>query len=227
MKEVYIHVGYPKCASTFLQRNVFPYMNVHLISKFPDNIYNSEHHDYTAISKIKEGKNLITNEQLTGNAYRNMNYASGFDIIDRLKLLYPDAGIILVRRDKDKWLKSLYKQFCSDTKKAKFVSSYQDWYDNHLEHDLLRFDEYEEKVRKLFDRTLVIWFEDFCRDNDRAIKQICDFIGIEFPYNYDRTRRNVALNDNQLKFVKLSGKLGIHLITDKYVLALFRRMNSI
>jgi len=226
MKEVYIHVGYPKCASSFLQRNVFPYLkNVNFIYNRVENKYGILYPHFVSLCELYEGKNLISCEQLTGNSFVHNKYCNGFEIAERLKRLYHNAGIIIIRRNKDLWLRSLYKQFCSDARRAKCVSGYQDWYDNHLDHNLLRFDEYEKKVRELFDEVLVIRFEEFCRDNDKGIEKICDFIGVDFPYDYDRSRRNVALNNNQLKFIRLSGKIGVYKFTNKYMLGFFRRMN--
>ena len=95
--EIYFHVGLPKTASTFLQRQVFP--------KFGDIQFVKKHqfkkHD-KIIQKTNTEKILLSTELNLGKPYvdkKVINFAEK----------HPEAKTILVLRRQDKWLQSKYK----------------------------------------------------------------------------------------------------------------------
>ena len=224
-KELYIHIGYPKCASTFLQKNVFPYMKeVNFIHKNPIGTYNDE---TILLSELKEGKNLISYEGLSGPTDTiDENYGSQCKTLRKLKLLYPDAKIILVKRIKSRWLKSLYKQFISHPVRANMCKDYDDWYENILNKNILNTDDYIATLEDTFESVLILDFGDLVINNDLFIQKICKFMQVSLPSNYNRKRSNVRLNDRQLGLIRLLGKLKIPTCINKITTLIIRKINE-
>ena len=225
-EEVFIHVGYPKCGSTFLQSNVFPYMTgVHFIHKFMWNQYGWVHPHFVFECALHDGMNLISSESLTGSMSVHDCYADGFVLMDRLKKVYPDAHVILVERERESWLSSLYQQFLADAGASQFIGGYDDWYQNHLNHDILRFDEYRARLVDVFDDVLLLDFDMLRRDTNRFINRICEFMDVGFPEGYVREPAKTRLTDRQLRLVRFFGRFGFNHFSNRYVLGLLRRLS--
>lgn len=124
-KNIIIHIGMPKSASTFLQKMVFPNLtDVHyctyrnpLFSITRDlefmhkdlvNIaeYRKKADDY--IEQIKENNILISNEMIFGNPWHN--FMNHYDMAELLKLIFPTAKILVIIRKQDDFLASCYLQ---------------------------------------------------------------------------------------------------------------------
>lgn len=223
--EVFIHVGYPKCASTFLQKNVFPFLkDVHFIHKYMKNLYGVDHPHFVSMCRLLPGKNLISSEILTGGFSIHDFYCDGKEMLERLKRLYPDAGIIIIYRNRDDWLQSMYQQFMANPFQNRHCRNYDAWYVSHLKHELLDVEGYIKKAQELFSRVLVIPFEQFREDNDWGVDEICRFMDVESLKNYKKGREMVRLNSRQLGLIRLFSRLGFPSFANRYVLGVMRRL---
>jgi len=194
MKEVYIHVGLPRTATTFLQNEVFPKLKLNYLLYLP------------LKGNIVDGKNLISDESLAGYSYIiGSNNASNKDIAKRLHDLYPKAKIIVVFREKNKWLKSFYKQFLVESERRKLVKNYEDWYAKVYGDKFLEFKEYENYLKELFDDVLVLHFEEFKKDHKKFVKNICDFIGVKVP-EYKIKKVNISFSEKHYRFLRFCDK---------------------
>ncbi len=132
-KNIIIHIGFPKALSTFLQKNIFPFMpstyfegkyrsNDNPITKIIRDIISNKNplnFDYAKkkerlekfIDKIGEDNIIISFEALFG-CYSN-NYRDRKFIIDLLKIFFPDVKILVILRRQDDFIESLYKQMLS------------------------------------------------------------------------------------------------------------------
>ncbi|MEX2596738.1 MAG: sulfotransferase domain-containing protein, partial [Salibacteraceae bacterium] len=121
--EVFIHVGIPKTGSTFLQKKVFkninhldyykshPYLAERVDSipnmSFSDDIDDLSNEITEYISKNSIKKLLISNESLFGHPLHNfLNHEL---IIRNLKVIFPNAKILVVIRNQIDFFESLYK----------------------------------------------------------------------------------------------------------------------
>jgi len=132
MKDVFIHVGLHKTASTFLQEKVFSHLTSvsyltrpytqhnHAFNKLQyadDSLYTpSELID--ALSKVKEDRILISDEALSGVPI-TLGMINRSMIAKRLKGIFPDAKILLFIRGQkamllshyNMWVKGYYKGY--------------------------------------------------------------------------------------------------------------------
>ena len=94
--ENYYHIGLCKTGTTFLQKNVFP--------KIKDiNFISSYSHERDKRCNIT----LYSYEKLTGSPMWHDWYAT-YDLLQRIPT---DSNIILVLRDKKKWVRSNYVHY--------------------------------------------------------------------------------------------------------------------
>jgi hypothetical protein len=131
VRDIYIHVGFPKTGTTFLQRRCFPKLKgVHVVRYHQDvgltgllrtlwrivdayplfvdmDKHRSEVNQF--LQGVPQDKLLITLESLAGNALRG--FRENAQATESLRELFPSAKIILTIRRQDTFLESLYRQF--------------------------------------------------------------------------------------------------------------------
>jgi len=166
---IIIHVGLHRTASTFLQREVFPKMkSINFICQ--DNM---PLRDLVLNAYLSHGKvNLISEEGLSGYSQKTIKQATRAQIAKRLSKLFPDAEIILVTRNVDDWLLSMYKAFCN-----KPSIKYEKWIKRIPESDK-DIDAYIKILNKLFKRVLVIPFNLLKEDTYKFVRTICNFMEV-------------------------------------------------
>ena len=145
-----LHVGYPKCGSGFLQKEVFPRLPI----------------------------NVISSEYICGNTfYKKAHYGllDRYDIIKAYKNKYPNAYVLLIIRDRDELIDSLYSQ----SMRNRYSYSYNEYVTEILDKELLDFDKYIIFLNTLWDNVLVLDFKDFKVHKHKFIKDICNFVGIQ------------------------------------------------
>lgn len=120
MRHIFIHVGLPKTATTFLQDKIFPRLNnTTLISRpytqqskafnqlqYADDCYYDPEEIKKEIEKIAASKILISDEMFCGTRF-TINRTL---IVRRLKQVFPQAEIILFLRGQQSLLMSSYNQ---------------------------------------------------------------------------------------------------------------------
>jgi len=95
-RELYLHLGLPKAASSYLQQTVFPrlkgicYYPKPYFKRFPEILEKGAHSRY-----------LFSTEMFGRLEERARRIAEQF----------PDAGIVLVCRRQDRWIRSRYKYY--------------------------------------------------------------------------------------------------------------------
>ncbi len=185
--EIFIHVGLPKTGTTFLQEKVFPKMDVNFICK-----------ENLATVKLSPNKlNLISDEDLSHKI--DIFGINRYEVADRIHRLFPNAKIIVVFREKKKWLKSLYNQYLKSVYRP--YMSFEKFRDVMIKSGALEFEKYEEYLRKLFPSVLTLQFEDMKKDMYGFVSKICEFMGVEVP-EFDPNPTNVSLTERQLKLIQ-------------------------
>ncbi|MBW8050920.1 MAG: sulfotransferase [Cytophagales bacterium] len=205
---LFIHIGYHKTATSYLQELIFPKLshvnyiqfknNIEIFSKifYQDPLSFDINSARSDLEKCMDGTkiNLISNENMSGNLrlkYNNKNIA------DKLYDLFPRAKIIIAIRNQFDFIISSYKQHISaggtmsfknriGYNKGKIQPSYV-LYDHRVNLEMFKFNNlinyYAEKFGK--ENILILLFEEFCQDKHRYLQKIFNFIGIKPGYDFD------------------------------------------
>ena len=167
-KEIFVHLGLPKTASTFLQILAFPKLEG--IQYFRKRKFK---HFVELANASSEKKLLFTTES-----------DRGFDKkLDQVIQNFPDAKIILVFRRQDKWIASKYKYYI----RKHGHLSFKDFFD--LENDKgfwkkeeLYFMPYIDLIKKVSPHPpLVLTFDELKKDHQHFIKRIVTYLDIDMP----------------------------------------------
>lgn len=120
-QQVYIHIGMPRTATTFLQQEIFPHLpeiefygldETHYSEAFNQlQFADDTFYDSNKITEVKRkwkgNKILLSNENFIGQS-THFNHINRSIIAIRLKAAFPDAKILLVLRNQIDLLASLY-----------------------------------------------------------------------------------------------------------------------
>ncbi len=127
------HIGMPKTATSFLQKNFYPQLDLAYLGKHYDSPIDSKKRDKEiaeAFKKIffrqpyqvsdeeyenirslipKESTTILySNEEMVGS-YK-VSFCNGYQVAHHIKKGFPDAKIIYIFRRQDQFLESLYRQ---------------------------------------------------------------------------------------------------------------------
>lgn len=191
---VFFHVGLPKTASTFLQRNVFPHLG---------NIFYVKKHDF----KQHRKKVAATTEKrilLSVEFNPHPGDKDGERKLRDVKKAYAHVFPIIVLRKHSSWIKSRYKYHI----RKHGTYSLQEFVDpnTRLGGQMRRFLEYYTKI-ELLEKTfghapLVLFQEELKKQPAKAIQAIADYTGASF--NEEDIRISVvkkAYDEKPLKWV--------------------------
>ncbi|PNX47580.1 MAG: hypothetical protein BV457_05425 [Thermoplasmata archaeon M9B1D] len=147
-----IHIGLHKTGTTFLQRQVFAYIN----------------------------KDIISEESLSGYPINSskIEYEKRMMLLMGIHRMYGrKTKIILGVRDKDSWTKSCYNQYIYGGLGGFY--NYKKWFDNVFDKRLLDFDSYISFINNNFDNVFIYNFEDFVKDKHKVIQEMLKFMGVD------------------------------------------------
>lgn len=195
MREIFIHIGLHKTATTFLQNEVFP--------KFKEvkyyNLLKAHNRQALLLAATEEnGKILISDEDLSGSP---LTFGSKVEERERmayaLKKLIPDAKIIVGIRDKKSWYNSVKKHILR-VKPYRGEEEIEDSFDCCY----LDFEGYINLLRQLFGKKniYVYKFENLKQSPDKFVEGICNFIGVKKP-DFENKTINKRIPEWQLKII--------------------------
>jgi len=185
MSQVYIHIGIHKTGTTFLQECFFP--------QIKDIMYYYKTHNYDRIPDLGLPI-LISDEEIS----RSMPHTDGgFKNLTDLKVLYPDAKVIIGVRGYKSWFKSCYAQYIKSGGYMTFKQyKYRYFKTTPSPGDIFQFvaDEWGIENVILYSQEQLLY------NKDAELKFICDYMEVEMP-QYETKIVNVAIKN--LKFWRL------------------------
>jgi len=190
--EIYFHVGLPKTASTFLQRNVFPKLQgIRFVKKHAFRRYHKH------VRRCRQPRILFSTELNIGKHRTD-------EKIKRFAASYPDARPIILLRRHDRWLRSKYKQHI---RKHGWLSF--DEFFNLQDTGKVKISElvYMDKIRflnNLFHYPAIVFFqEDLLSNPWDAIDRISRVTGATYSReNIDTNRVKPSYSNKQLKAMR-------------------------
>ncbi|HSA06212.1 MAG TPA: sulfotransferase [Candidatus Gastranaerophilales bacterium] len=197
-KQVIIHVGLPKTASTYLQDMFFPFLkdvyfcyrnvktnndplqeyNRKLRNYFPVDVSQEKNAIYEYINNLHESNIILSDEIFSTNCEYYTDY---------LKPIFPDAKIILCVREQTDWLESLYKHHIT-TGKSNIVVDYFLKLNAFNCNWLDKYKHYVNNFGK--ENVLVLPYEMFKKDKSQFFKMFFEFTGIEYFYPENKLVRS-------------------------------------
>lgn len=168
--QLYFHLGLPKTASTFMQVNLFPYLN---------NItyYRKRH--------FKKYKSLNPSE-LSGKYLFSTEKDNGFEeAVADIAEKFPGAKVIICLRKHEDWIMSKYKYYIRKYGYLTFGDFFSFDREDVLwtKDDLIYRNKIEVVEKYLGDKPLVLDFEVLKKDPELFAKQICDFMEVDYNKN--------------------------------------------
>ena len=209
MKKIFLHVGYPKCASSYFQEFVFPKFNhINYIGKGNSDFFNKfltcndSKNDVDFIRSMIPDNNLptlISIEALLGIASNGVAQRELF--VNRLYKIFPKAEIIIFIRKQTDIIESIFSEWMvhgetgSYDVNTLFETRKKKYSDGRFSFEYFNYHSIFELYCSKFGRSNVniLLFEDFLDNRRLFVKYLAGIIGVN----------EVVLVDNQ----KVRGKL--------------------
>lgn len=196
MSNIFLDVGPPKTATTWRQRILLPAMDVRDFSHvFLDG---TAHY----VNLDSDAPIVLSDEGLYGRFHRpDSVYRDRERAFVNMRRFFPDASVIICRRDVYEWQRSLWKQYVW----AGGSDGFEGWL-SRIDSGVFDIDGYIARLQDAFGNVLVLDFEMLKRDYLEFSRQICDFVGVPVP-NFDNRRLNVSLSERQTEILRQLNKL--------------------
>lgn len=223
-KTIYLHVGYHKTSTTFLQWKVFPQLEeVKLIRKTHAKklfrqirVRNLTEKDILRLRKAFDKKGtdgkptLISYEGFTGSPFSNKKLKSAYTILDDLRRIFPedmyDVRIIVGIRKQVDILTSLYIEFLHQGGTLKETDFFDRLNEQGKLHNYL-YNDYLDYVEKVFGKFFVFIYENFKEDKESYLLELLDYVGAYAIPEYNNERLNRSYGKLQAKIARQLNKL--------------------
>jgi hypothetical protein len=221
--KIILHIGMQKTATTFLQWNVFHYLDVNYLWHFFYKPFLKGFLDFKKKVDLEKTKrimpsyleeekiNLISEENLYTSMFSKED--DRFIMLDRVKTVFPNAKIIFGTREKEEILPSWYKEYVA----VGGVLSYDEFLDSHMNLEKLDYKPYIDELKKHYgnENVFVYSLDDIKRDQDEVIKKMCEFMEVEAPKSYRETPSRVGYQPFMIKISLFLNKLFKTPLNDK------------
>jgi hypothetical protein len=217
---MFIHIGAHKTGTTYLRHRVFPDMSIHYsraisleLCYFLDedsDVYPGKEGD---LDKIKdyvnacEGNVLLSHESYMGNPKNGYKHFERN--VNKIKEVFPEAHVILVTRERERWIRSLYGEMTYSQNETRsfdtFKASFS--FDQELAVHYLK-----ETLRHVH----IISYELFKSDRDAFLKKVEEITEAKFFGNHaDPIRPGLTAIQVQAmrlaNYLRLSRRMKMHI----------------
>jgi len=228
------HVGFPKCASTTLQRGLFdahPQINSigkprHLedatTAAFIKTLRFSEHFSFQGNTQAQaffasqlnaEKLNVFSCEDIAVGPYwltSKSKTADRHSLLLSLRLLGPQAKVLVILRDQIRILPSIYTQLRAGGQSK--LPDFQAWVQAQLEArgtgsvlDALDYATYLAAVAEMFGRenVIVMDFADVAENTEAAMLRLATDLGLDAPQALGTAKHNVRRTGLEMRLINL------------------------
>ncbi len=218
MTQYYIHIGFGKTATTWLQNLIFNRnKNINYLGKteqdYPKWLIEWHYLDDYAFNKEKDNiRNIVESMSspdkmnlLSSEAFTRFGGVS-FNQAARIREICRDARILIILRDPIAILKSFYKNNVQEGLFTLDLEDYLDWtrtpfvlYKRKPAYlpDLF-FSETVETYMELFgeNNVCILRYEDMLSDTDKFFGQLSGFLGVDFDLQYIKNALSTRINES-------------------------------
>jgi hypothetical protein len=222
MKPPYLHVGFPKTGTTWLQHEVFPaHPQLQLFSiKSPNSKWVTQivdQHDFAFQADFFQGcyqqftdasdprQVVISQENMVGSPFTGGR--GTLITARRLKAIFPDARIIICLREQRSMINSLYRQYiqAGGAMSIKRFLTLRAPTAVHFAWEYLRYDAVLDHYSELFGRESIhiCLFEELQGNPQGFLDSLFDFIGVDRLPVPPASARNVGVSTPSLLLMRL------------------------
>jgi len=200
----FVHVGYPKTASTWLQNQLFsrpaigfhavPPLEIleHLVFRdgmtFDPDVARDSFAPYLCAARSEGQVPVLSNEVLVGDQTQGGRYW-GAMVADRLHQVFPDANILMIVREQASMLVSSYKQYIRVGGRSTLTDFVQrePGFDAVCRLDFFEYDQIIGFYQGLFDpsQVLVLPYELLRQDGRDFVQRVLRLAGIDSDVQAD------------------------------------------
>jgi len=205
--EIILHVGMHKTGTTFLQWNVFHFVDANYLwhvfykSWLKDLLNIEKKADYEKIknklsSILKNDKiNIISEENIY--TYQFSKKDDRFILLDRIKKVIPEAKIIIGTRKKQENLVSWYVEYVA----VGGILDFQGFLDKHMNLQKLEYEPYIDKLIEYYgkENVFIYTLDELRKDQDAVLKNLCKFMNVKPPKKYRKKPARVGYGFTALK----------------------------
>ena len=183
---VILHVGLPRTATTFLQSQI--------LQKIPN--YNIIKDKQTLVKNLQQQyyeKNIIiTNEMFSMIPDR-------YELVNKIKQYYPQTKLLLGIRDYPTILHKLYNHLVQHG----LCETRETWTKRQPKH----MKKYIKYLKEIFPNNYIYKFEDFKKNPDDIITNICELIKCKKPKYINKKINKTTMDDKNIEFIRKTNML--------------------
>lgn len=206
MNQFYLHIGYYKTGTSFLQEKIFPKMNniFYLNPIYEDNYDRPFTELMMGDFHVPSRKSLLSLNALSGMPFSLNRTLDKYHIINRLAQYYPKAKILVVERLGKDWIYSCYNEYI----KSGGFRSFKYWMKNIIDLDYINH-RFTDHIQASFKNVRVINFDALKWDNYNFIKDIADFLKVKMDFDIPMGVVNQRYSKYDLALIKVFNGLGL------------------
>ena len=193
-KQIYLHVGLGKVASTYLQYSVFPKF------KGIEYIQRTRYNQYKKLINASKADRILLSREFDNQLYDRVKEFSGD---------FPGTRSIILLRRHDSWIASQYRRFL----KNGYALSFDEFIDIKNDSGFWKLESlaFYKKIRTLEQcfthKPLVLFYDDMRANPGKFIQRIADYVGADFnPDDISLSRVHTSYNEKQLKVMRRFGR---------------------
>jgi len=205
--EIILHVGMHKTGTTFLQWNVFHYVDANYLwhifykSWLRDLLNMKKEVDYQKIknklSTVLSTKkvNIFSEENIY--TYQFSKIDNRYKRLERIKKVFPEAKIIFGTRKKEENLVSWYVEYVA----VGGVLDFQGFLENHLNQDKFDYEPYIKKLIEYYgkENVFVYSLDELRKEQEKVVHNMCKFMKVDTPKKYRKKPARVGYGLRVLK----------------------------
>ena len=228
MKRFIVHIGLPKCGTTFLQQRVFPLMSNYVYHTKGSALANYIKGECSSFDLMEEAV-FVSDESISGEML--LRHEDVIERINRIVTIENDIDITVVyfRRELIEFLSSLYSEWLlwgqiAISEKEFLIKAQNGSFEKNIFNlDMYDYNNFANKLIYKFPniKFKVYQYSDFRNNNEKFIKKLdTDFdLGLNGEIDYRPVRQSIKGSGKiYLRFINklIRGRFNSGIITSKY-----------
>lgn len=193
-KQIFVHVGLGKVASTYLQYRVFPKLKgIHYIQR-------TKYKYFKKLIPATQADNILLSREFDNQLEREVQEFSKH---------FPQAHPIILLRRHDSWIASQYRRYA----KNGWPLTFDEFIDARNDAGFWKLEslDFYKKIQILEEcfenKPIVLFYDDLLADPGAFVKKLADYMGATYnPDDISFSRLHTSYNEHQMKVMNRFGR---------------------